>query len=320
MLDSSCVRYRLWLYVMFSIVIWGVTFASTRVLLLDFSALEILALRFTIAWLVLVGIGLVEGSARRRFSFRDELLFAAMGLTGVTAYQFLENCAIYYTNASNVAIMVSFGPIVTAVMSRVLANDKTLSVRLVIGSFVAICGVAMVSMNGLGEFHLRPLGDIMALAAMVSWGLYSVMVGKVNDKGYSPTTVIRKSFFWALVMMLPFVLWGMTEDGFYALDGSFSVTIDAEVNAERFGRTLNWVNLGFLGVLASAACFVLWNHACKFLGVVHTTIGLYLTPVVGVLFAVIFLGETLTAASIVGGPVIIAGVVLANTELFRWLK
>lgn len=320
MLDSSCVRYRLWLYVMFSIVIWGVTFASTRVLLLDFSALEILALRFTIAWLVLVGIGLVEGSARRRFSFRDELLFAAMGLTGVTAYQFLENCAIYYTNASNVAIMVSFGPIVTAVMSRVLANDKTLSVRLVIGSFVAICGVAMVSMNGLGEFHLRPLGDIMALAAMVSWGLYSVMVGKVNDKGYSPTTVIRKSFFWALVMMLPFVLWGMTEDGFYALDGSFSVTIDAEVNAERFGRTLNWVNLGFLGVLASAACFVLWNHACKFLGVVHTTIGLYLTPVVGVLFAVIFLGERLTAASIVGGPVIIAGVVLANTELFRWLK
>ena len=222
--------------------------------------------------------------------------------------------------------MVSFGPIVTAAMARVLTSDKTLSVWLVVGSLIAVCGVAMVSMNGLGEFHLRPLGDIMALAAMVSWGLYSVMVswglysvmvGKVNDKGYSPTTVIRKSFFWALVMMLPFVLWGMTEEGFYALDGSFSVTIDAEVNAERFGRALNWVNLGFLGVLASAACFVLWNHACKALGVVRTTVGLYLTPIVGVLFAVSFLGEKLSATSVAGGFAIIVGVVVANTELFR---
>ena len=309
-----------WILCHLCIIIWGVTFASTRLLLLDFSSLEILVLRFAVAWLVLVGIGLFDRSAKRRFSFRDELLFATMGLTGVTAYQFLENCAIYYTNASNVAIMVSFGPIVTAAMARVLTSDKTLSVRLVIGSLIAVCGVAMVSMNGLGEFHLRPLGDAMALAAMVSWGLYSVMVGKVNEKGYSPTTVIRKSFFWALVMMLPFVLWGMTEEGFYALDGSFSVTIDAEVNAERFARALNWVNLGFMGVLASAACFVLWNHACKTLGVVRTTIGLYLTPVVGVLFAVIFPGERLTATSIVGGLVIVAGVVLANTELFRRLK
>lgn len=319
-MQGGTIQVRSYTIAAFVILVWGVTFASTRSLLLDFSSLEILVLRFAVAWLVLVGIGLVDRSAKRRFSFRDELLFAAMGLTGVTAYQFLENCAIYYTNASNVAIMVSFGPIVTAAMARMLTSDKTLSVRLVVGSLIAVCGVAMVSMNGLGEFHLRPLGDAMALAAMVSWGLYSVMVGKVNDKGYSPTTVIRKSFFWALVMMLPFVLWGMTEEEVYALDGSFSVTIDAEVNAERFGRALNWVNLGFLGVLASAACFVLWNHACKTLGVVRTTIGLYLTPVVGVVFAVIFLGESLTTASIVGGLVIVAGVVLANTEMFRRLK
>ena len=319
-MQGGTIQVRSYTIAAFVILVWGVTFASTRSLLLDFSSLEILVLRFAVAWLVLVGIGLVDRSAKRRFSFRDELLFAAMGLTGVTAYQFLENCAIYYTNASNVAIMVSFGPIVMAAMARMLTSDKTLSVRLVVGSLIAVCGVAMVSMNGLGEFHLRPLGDAMALAAMVSWGLYSVMVGKVNDKGYSPTTVIRKSFFWALVMMLPFVLWGMTEEEVYALDGSFSVTIDAEVNAERFGRALNWVNLGFLGVLASAACFVLWNHACKTLGVVRTTIGLYLTPVVGVVFAVIFLGESLTTASIVGGLVIVAGVVLVNTEMFRRLK
>ena len=36
-----------------AILVWGVTFANTRVLLEDFSALEINVLRFGLAWLAL---------------------------------------------------------------------------------------------------------------------------------------------------------------------------------------------------------------------------------------------------------------------------
>lgn len=39
--------------VAFAIVVWGVTFASTRALLADFSSLEILVLRFSLAWMAL---------------------------------------------------------------------------------------------------------------------------------------------------------------------------------------------------------------------------------------------------------------------------
>ena len=124
---GGTIQVRSYAIAAFVILVWGVTFGSTRSLLLDFSALEILVLRFAVAWLVLVGIGLFDRSAKRRFTFRDELLFAAMGLTGVTAYQFLENCAIYYTNASNVAIMVSFGPIVTAAMAASTSANATSS-------------------------------------------------------------------------------------------------------------------------------------------------------------------------------------------------
>jgi drug/metabolite transporter (DMT)-like permease len=49
-----------------------------------------------------------------------------MGFTGVFAYQFLENCAVYYTNDSNVAILVSFAPVVTAVPARVLTANRSL--------------------------------------------------------------------------------------------------------------------------------------------------------------------------------------------------
>ena len=152
----------------------------------------------------------------------------------------------------------------------------------------------------------------MALGAMVSWGFYSILIGKANEKVYPPGYVIRKAFGWSLVMMLPLCVWGVTESGYCALDGSFSVTLDWTANVERFSNWLNWLNLGFLGLLASAACFAMWNYACNALGVVRATIGLYLTPIVGVIFAAVFLGECLTPMSAFGGLVIIIGVAIAN--------
>jgi len=248
----------------------------------------------------------------RQRGWRDEVLFAAMGLCGVFVYQFLENCAIYYTNASNVAIFVSFGPVVTAALTRLLCPDAQSTYNMWIGLAVAIAGVALISFNNAVVFELRPLGDLMALAAMVSWGVYSVLIDKVNARGYSQLVVIRKTFGWALVYMLPLVAWGLTDSGYTALDGSFSITLDTAANLTRFAEPMNWVNLAFLGLLASALCFVLWNVACKSLGVVKTTIGLYLTPIVGVLFAAVFLGERVTLMSVAGGALIIGGVIMAN--------
>ena len=291
------------------ILVWGVTFVNTRALLGDFSALEILVVRFALAWAALWLVGPRQLVKKCR---GDEWLFAAMGFCGIFCYQFLENCAIYYTNASNVAIFVSFGPIVTAALARMFTKDRSLSVALLIGSMIAIVGVALVSMNGVLNLHLRPIGDFMALGAMVSWGFYSILIDKTNEKGYPPGYVIRKAFGWSLLMMLPLCVWGVTETGYCALDGSFSVTLDWTADVERFSSWLNWLNLGFLGLLASAACFAMWNYACNALGVVRATIGLYLTPIVGVIFAALFLGERLTPMSALGGLVIIIGVAIAN--------
>ena len=294
------------------ILFWGVTFASTRVLLEDFSALEIQVIRFGLAWFVLWLASARRGAKSCFRSWRDEALFAGMGLSGVALYQFLENCAIYYTNASNVAILVSFGPVVTAVLARLFTGDKSFSPRFAMGALVAVLGVALVSLNGVVNFQMRPLGDMMAVGAMASWGIYSILIDKANRRGVPEIEAVRRAFLWSLVMVAPFAVWGVTESGFYALDGSFSVTFDLVENIERFSRPLNLMNLAFLGILASAACFALWSRACKSLGVVRTTVGLYLTPIVGVMFAAIFLSESLTVMSIVGGALIVVGVVLAT--------
>ena len=72
------------------------------------------------------------------------------------------------------------------------------------------------------------------------------------------------------------------------------------------------LNVVFLGLVASAASFVLWSAACRDLGVVRVTAALYLTPIAGVVFAAVFLGEKVTGLEILGGAAILVGVAIAT--------
>ncbi len=307
---------RGWLFAAFTVFVWGITFVNTKALLTDFSALEIQVLRFGIA---VVALWLVEKlllrgaeAPPRSHSWHDELLFAGMGLFGVASYQLLENCAIHYTSASNVSIIVSSNPVVTALLAWAFGQARRPGGMFFAGFLVAIAGVALVSLNGITTFHFSPLGDVMALGAMLSWGGYSILVGKINARGYPQIWVMRRVFSWSLLMMVPFMAYGLTTPGAQALSGSFAVTLDPAANAARFARAMNLVNLGFLGVFASAACFVLWNRACALLGVVRCTVALYLIPAVTVLFAFCFLGERLTMLSASGAVLTLVGVVLSD--------
>lgn len=296
----------------FCVFVWGVTFVNTKALLADFSALEIQVLRFAVACFVLLGI---EKAFRLKAPDPATVkggrwLYAGLGLWGVFVYQLLENCAIHYTSASNVSILVGINPVVTALLAWLCGEERRPRVLFFIGFLVAITGVVMVSWDGLREFHFRPVGDLMALGAMLSWGFYSLLVGRV--KHGSQVAVMRRAFCWSLLMMVPFVLFGMTPAGRTAMDGSFAVTLDGAANLARFGRGLNYVNLGFLGLFASAGCFVFWNQACARLGIVRCTVGIYLVPAVTVLFAWACLGEHLTAVSATGACLTFVGVVLSN--------
>lgn len=296
----------------FTILVWSVTFVNTRALLSSFSALEIQIIRFTMAWAALSAICLAKGLGKTPVARGDERLFTGMAACGVFIYQFLENSAIHYTNASNVVLLVAFAPVVTAALAHAVLGDGAFSPRFIVGSAIALGGVALVSFSGVKDFGLHPLGDAMAVAAMCSWGCYSMLMDKVNAKGYPQILVMRKVFARAVLMMIPVALFGMTGAGSTALKGSFAVTLDRAANAVRFGSAVNWLNLGFLGLFASALCFILWNAACKSLGTVKTTIGLYFMPLAGVIFAALILGESLTPAMIVGGVLTSCGVIYAT--------
>ena len=293
----------------FCVVVWGGTFVNTSGLLEDFSSLEIMIGRFGLAW---AALWILTRRKLVRHKPSDEWLFVGMGVTGASIYQLLENCAIYYTDATNVAILTSVGPIFTALLVHFLCGEKIHGKRFWMGGILAMLGVLIVSLDGIVNFHIRPVGDLMVIAAMISWSVYSVLVKRANDKGYDHLLVIRRSFFWTIVSLMPLALLGMTEYGWTLMDGSFSIVLDWETNVMRFSDGGNLLSFAFLGFMASAACFVLWNVACKELGVVKSSICIYLIPIVSILTSIIFTGDMPTLLSLLGAACIVIGVSFAN--------
>lgn len=276
---------------LFTVFVWGTTFVATKYLLRDFSPITILFLRFVMGT---IALAFVPG--RLKFiSWKTEALLAAAGLTGVTLYFLLENIALKYTFASNVGILVTVSPFITALLSRVfLKEEKELGARFFIGFVVALAGVAMISLNG-SMLRLNPRGDVLALLAAATWSVYSILMKKVGATGLPVVLCTRRTFLYGLIFMLP-VLSPL----------GFSVSADALM------KPANAATLVFLGIGAGAICFATWNYAVKILGAVRTNIYIYLIPVVTAVTSIFVLGEKLTPLSVGGIALTLAGLFISE--------
>ena len=290
-----------------SIFFWGITFICTKALLQDFSSLEILFFRFVAAY---VGLWIIRPKWQNT-ERRDNILFALAGLSGVVLYQFSENIAINFTNASNVSVIVSICPLFTAIIAQIFLKENHLNLWFLLGFIISIFGVALVCFNGKQSLELNPKGDLLALFSGICWGFYSLFVSIINKKNYDPICSTRKVFFFAVIFMLPLVLAGL---GVENPASSMHVTLDKAVNTARFAKPLNWFNLLFLGVIASGLCFSAWNKACEIVGTVKVSCGLYLIPVVTIVFAFFTLKEPITWLGALGSVITIAGLFISEKK------
>ena len=101
---------------LFTIVVWGTTFISTKILLKDFQPVEILIIRFVIGYLLLLA---AKPGIIRLKDKKQEWVFAAAGLCGICLYFLLENIALTYTLASNVGVIISAAPFFTGFLSQI---------------------------------------------------------------------------------------------------------------------------------------------------------------------------------------------------------
>ena len=293
----------------FVILVWGASFVCTDVLLRAFSPLEIQLVRGLVAWCALAAL------CPRDFGLRDvrtEGLFAAMGFVGIGLYQILETCSIRLSCASNVGVLMSAGPLVTALVVRLLTRRAVFTRRLSAGLALAVAGSALVASNGVLSLGFHPFGDLLVVVAMFCWAFYSALIPAALGRGVSWLAVARKTFFWALVFLLPVAAWGMTADGRVALDGAFAVRFSDVDDWARLVEPLNLLNFAALGVFASAGCHAIWNVVCRARGTVSMTVWLSLTPVVAVVLGFVCLGDRIGLVGIVGMVLTAAGVLLGG--------
>ena len=271
--------------------VWGLTFVSTKVLLEYMSPLDILLARTALGF---VALCIVRPHLLRLRNRKDELLFAAAGLTGAFGYYLAENTALQFADASFVSVAVSTAPLFTAALGFAVLKEKGFGLRFMVGFVLAIAGIALISFQE-GPAHASALGVILCLGAALAWAVYSVIIKQLSNKGYETIAVTKRVFAWGLAYMIAAQL---------IQGGGFPVAALAE--------PLVIVNLAFLGILASAGCFVTWGYSVKHLGTAAASAYIYLQAPITVVWAVLLLGEPLTAAIVVGFLLVLAGLLLSE--------
>lgn len=273
-----------------TILIWGSTFISTKILLVDFAPIEILFYRFVIGLLALL---IVYPHRLKVNNKKHELTFAAAGLCGVTLYYLLENIALTYTTASNVGVIVSIIPFFTALFAYFFLHEEKPKLTFFIGLAVSMIGILLISFNGNTVLKLNPLGDLLAVLASVVWAGYAILSRKISGYGYNTIQATRRIFTYGLLFMLP-------------------ILFQFESGIEQLAKPTNLFNILFLGLGASALCFVTWNTAVKLLGAVQTSVYIYMVPVITVIVSILVLHETLTWMSALGMAFSLSGLFISE--------
>lgn len=215
--------------------VWGTTFISTKILLVDFQPVEILFFRFAmgLAALLLVCPRRLKGTSKQQ-----ELTFAAAGLCGICLYYLLENIALTYTMASNVGVIISVAPFFTALLSHLFLKEERPGASFFIGFAAAMAGIFLISFNG-SKMELNPVGDLLALLAALIWACYSVLTKKISGYGYHTILTTRRIFCYGILFMIPTLF-----------------LFDFKLELTRFANPVYLFNIIFLGLGAPALCFV----------------------------------------------------------------
>lgn len=276
-------------------IVWGSTYAVTKVTVREIPPLALGALRFAIAAVVLVPAAAARGGLTRLPRPLPLRPLVMMGITGVALFHIAFNVALMEASASQGAIIYGLVPAVVAI-AAVLFLEEKLSRRRVVGIVLSIAGVIIVIAGGETSGHSpHPfLGAVWMLSAVVAWGAYTVFAKRLADA--DQVVVIACTTVIGLAVMMPPAIWELRD------------------SAWPQPSMQGWLGALFLGVVASAVAFIVYNHALRVLDASLVGAFVNLDPVVGVFIAVVFLGESLQASHLGGGAIVLAGVWLASSQ------
>jgi drug/metabolite transporter (DMT)-like permease len=277
------------------VLIWGSNFSLVKVALRDFPEIPFNAMRLLIGSLVFLGVLWWNRDTERqqapltRTDWR-QLLF--LGIVGTFLYQLCFVGGVRRTSVANGSLIVGISPIVIALLSAVAGHERIKPVRWV-GVFLALGGLYLIVGRGADLSEQTLYGDALMLGGVMCWAIYSVASQPIL-KRHSALTVIGLTFsigaVFYIVAMLPIL-----------------------INVDWRAISLSsWGLMVTSTLLALNLSYFIWYTGLKKLGGSRTSVYSYLTPVVAMIVAAVWLAEPVSANQLTGAGAVFAGLLITR--------
>jgi drug/metabolite transporter (DMT)-like permease len=285
-------RFTAWLVLVATLLLWSGNWIVARAVRAEVSPAIATVGRLLVVLVILLPFSF-QGLSRRagKLSRREWMILAALGLAGGGPHLALQWLGLHYTTAASGILYLSTTPIFILIMS--LPLGERIGPRQWTGVAISFCGVFLIATQGDPAALSFNRGDLMALASMVMWAAYTVLLRVRRDPLQVIELLVMVCAF-GFLFMLPWLAWELVGEGRMqlTLEGAAAVLYSA---------------IGSL-LLAYAG----WSYVVARLGAARAGITLHLMPAFGVVLSALFLGEYPHWFHFAGIALILTGVGLSS--------
>jgi drug/metabolite transporter (DMT)-like permease len=267
---------------------WATNMVLGRWLRDDIGPLTLAAARFSIASFLFAALLRRRPAEERRLG-QDRRLLLGMALSGVVVFAPTLYLGLRFTSAVNATLINGFGPLITGLLAALLIHEP-MSRRQVTGAVVGLTGVLVLISGGsldLWEKVQGNSGDLIVLGAVALWGLYSIL-GRQVMRRRSALSATALSAFLGLPLLLLAAAWEMRTFAVHA-------------------RPTFILAVLYIGLGPTVTGFLSWNAGVRRLGPGGAMVFYNTLPLYGAVLGMVFLGESIGAAHLLGGALIVAG-------------
>ena len=274
---------------MLSSAMGGSSIGATRFISGRIDPAALGALRFGVAFFLLLPLVMLRPAGTRWPSFKDAPSTIALGLLFFGLFPFLMNASLVYTTAARGALALSTLPLLTMLVAAALGVER-LTARKSFGVLIAMGGVAIALMTNLADAPAQAWrGDLLMLSASLCMAFYSIW----------SRPIIRRCG------PVPFTSLAMAA-------GAIALAVVAATRGGFDGP--QWFAIAYVGVVGGAISFFLWAFALERTTPTLVTISMTVSPVTATCVGALLLGESIQSNVVVGIAAVLIGVGVAATS------